>query len=62
MACELPVASGVPLSRWSSAELAREAIGRGAFSGLAHELQRRYSARNDGDEATEATEATDADA
>ena len=41
---------------------AREAIGRGAFSGLAHELQRRYSARNDGDEATEATEATDADA
>ena len=29
MACELPVASGVPLSRWSSAELAREAIGRG---------------------------------
>ncbi len=29
MACELPVASGVPLSRWSSAELAREAVGRG---------------------------------
>jgi hypothetical protein len=29
MACELPVARGVPLSRWSSAELAREAIGRG---------------------------------
>jgi len=29
MACELPVASGVPLSRWSSTELAREAIGRG---------------------------------
>jgi hypothetical protein len=29
MACELPVASGVPLSRWSSSELAREAIGRG---------------------------------
>ena len=29
MACELPAASGVPLSRWSSAELAREAIGRG---------------------------------
>ena len=28
MACELPVASGVPLSRWSAAELAREAIGR----------------------------------
>jgi len=29
MACELPAASGVPLSRWSAAELAREAIGRG---------------------------------
>jgi hypothetical protein len=29
MACELPVSSGVPLSRWSTAELAREAIGRG---------------------------------
>jgi len=29
MACALPVVGGVPLSRWSSAELAREAIGRG---------------------------------
>lgn len=29
MACELPSASGVPLSRWSSAELAREAVSRG---------------------------------
>jgi len=29
MACELPAASGVPLSRWSSAELAREAVTRG---------------------------------
>jgi hypothetical protein len=29
MACELPVDSGVPLSRWSSLELAREAITRG---------------------------------
>jgi hypothetical protein len=29
MACELPVDSGVPLSRWSSMELAREAITRG---------------------------------
>ena len=29
MACELPVESGVPLSRWSSSELAREAITRG---------------------------------
>lgn len=29
MACELPAASGVPLSRWSAAELAREAVSRG---------------------------------
>ncbi|MCA1701544.1 MAG: IS630 family transposase, partial [Actinobacteria bacterium] len=29
MACELPASSGVPLSRWSSSELAREAITRG---------------------------------
>jgi hypothetical protein len=29
MACELPAASGVPLSRWSSSELAREAVARG---------------------------------
>lgn len=29
MACEPPVARGVPLSRWSSAELVREAIVRG---------------------------------
>ncbi len=29
MACELPAEKGVPLSRWSSAELAREAVNRG---------------------------------
>ena len=29
MACELPATFGVPLARWSAAELAREAIGRG---------------------------------
>jgi hypothetical protein len=28
LACELPATSGVPLSRWSSAELARELIAR----------------------------------
>src|SRR4051794_26059184 len=28
LACELPAERGVPLSRWSSAELTREAIGR----------------------------------
>jgi hypothetical protein len=29
LACELPAEQGVPLSRWSSAELAREAVTRG---------------------------------
>lgn len=29
MACELPATSGVPLSRWSAEELAREAVSRG---------------------------------
>lgn len=29
LACELPAQSGVPLSRWSSSELAREAVKRG---------------------------------
>jgi hypothetical protein len=29
LACELPSEQGVPLSRWSSAEIAREAVKRG---------------------------------
>ena len=29
MACALPAEQGVPLSRWSSSELAREAVTRG---------------------------------
>ena len=29
MACEAPIVSGVPLARWSIAELQREAVGRG---------------------------------
>ncbi len=29
LACELPASSGVPLSRWSAAEVAREAVERG---------------------------------
>jgi hypothetical protein len=29
LACELPATTGVPLSRWSSSELAREAAARG---------------------------------
>ena len=29
MACALPAEQGVPLSRWSATELAREAVARG---------------------------------
>lgn len=29
LACELPASSGVPLSRWSAGEVAREAVERG---------------------------------
>ena len=29
IACELPFSSGVPLSRWSAAEVAREVVERG---------------------------------
>ena len=32
LACELPATSGVPLSHWSSAELARELITRGVVA------------------------------
>jgi hypothetical protein len=32
LACELPSERGVPLSRWSSAEIAREAIARGVVA------------------------------
>jgi hypothetical protein len=35
LACELPAEKGVPLSRWSSAELAREAIERGIVATVA---------------------------
>src|SRR3954447_18199141 len=35
LACELPAEQGVPLSRWSSAELAREAITRGIVARIA---------------------------
>jgi hypothetical protein len=35
LACELPAEQGVPLSRWSSAELAREAIKRGIVATIA---------------------------
>ena len=35
LACELPAEQGVPLSRWSSAELAREAVKRGIVATIA---------------------------
>ena len=35
MACELPAEQGVPLSRWSSAELAVEAVRRGIVATIA---------------------------
>ena len=35
MACELPAERGVPLSRWSSAELAVEAVPRGIVAKIA---------------------------
>jgi len=35
MACALPAEQGVPLSRWSSAELALEAVKRGIVATIA---------------------------
>ena len=35
LACELPAEQGVRLSRWSSAELAREAVKRGIVASVA---------------------------
>jgi hypothetical protein len=35
LACELPAERGLPLSRWSSAELAREAVRRGIVAMIA---------------------------
>ncbi len=34
LACELPATSGVPLSRWSAGELAREAVERGIVAAV----------------------------
>jgi hypothetical protein len=34
LACELPATSGVPLSRWSAGEVAREAIARGFVASI----------------------------
>ena len=42
LACTLPVESGRPRSRWSSSELAREAVQRGIASDLAASTVRRW--------------------
>jgi hypothetical protein len=34
LACELPATTGVPLSRWSCAELARELVGRAVVAAI----------------------------
>ena len=34
MACELPATTGVPLSRWSCADLAREVAARGVVAAI----------------------------
>ena len=45
LACELPAEQGVPLSRWSSAELAREAVKRGIVATIAAITIWRWLAR-----------------
>jgi transposase len=42
MACELPAATGVPLSRWSSAELADEAVTAGVVESICPCTVRRW--------------------
>lgn len=42
LACTLPVESGRPLSRWSSADLAGEAVQRGVVSGIAASTIRNW--------------------
>ena len=42
LACELPATSGVPLSRWSSAELADEAVTAGVVESICGSTVRRW--------------------
>jgi transposase len=44
LACQLPAETGVPLSRWSSTDLAREAIGRGITEAMSASTIRRILA------------------
>ncbi len=45
LACTLPAETGIPLSRWSSTELATEAITRGVVSSISASTVRRWLAR-----------------
>jgi transposase len=45
LACTLPAETGIPLSRWSSTELATEAITRGLVSSISASTVRRWLAR-----------------
>jgi transposase len=46
LACTLPAETGVPLARWSSTELADEAIGRGVVTSISASTVRRMLARD----------------
>jgi transposase len=42
LACTLPAETGIPLSRWSSSELATEAVTRGVVSAISASTVRRW--------------------
>lgn len=46
LACQLPAETGVPLSRWSSTDLAIEAIGRGIVAAISASTVRRILAED----------------
>jgi hypothetical protein len=46
LACELPAMRGVPLSRWSSAELADEAVTAGVAASISASTVRRWLRRD----------------
>jgi transposase len=46
LACELPATSGVPLSRWSGAELADEAVAAGVVESISASTVRRWLRRD----------------
>jgi transposase len=46
LACRLPAETGVPISRWSAPELAREAVTRGIATFLSASTARRWLARD----------------